>query len=112
MGALHQGHASLVKTCGNNNDVVVVSIFVNPTQFNNSKDLDKYPRDLEADIRFLQEQISKPLIVFAPSAEEIYSGDISSDTFDFKGLDKKWKESLDPDILTGWPLLSVSYLNL
>lgn len=101
MGALHQGHASLVKICADNNDVVVVSIFVNPTQFNNSKDLDKYPRDLEADMRFLQEQISKPLLVFAPSAEEIYSGDISSDTFDFKGLDKEMEGKFRPGHFDG-----------
>lgn len=70
MGALHQGHASLVQRAVKENDVVVVSIFVNPTQFNDPNDLLKYPRTLEADCKLLSEQGAQ--IVFAPSVEEIY----------------------------------------
>ena len=70
MGALHAGHASLVKRAVKENDVVVVSDFVNPTQFNDKNDLQKYPRTLEADCALLEaEGVS---FVFAPSVEEIY----------------------------------------
>ena len=70
MGALHDGHASLVKRAVKENDVVVVSDFVNPTQFNDKNDLLKYPRTLEADCALLEKHGAK--FVFAPSVEEIY----------------------------------------
>ena len=70
MGALHEGHASLVKRAVSENDVVVVSDFVNPTQFNDKNDLLKYPRTLEADCELLEKHGAA--FVFAPSVEEIY----------------------------------------
>ena len=70
MGALHDGHASLVKLAVAENEVVVVSDFVNPTQFNDKNDLLKYPRTLEADCELLEKE--NATYVFAPSVEEIY----------------------------------------
>ena len=70
MGALHEGHASLVKRAVKENDIVVVSDFVNPTQFNDKNDLLKYPRTLEADCELLEKEGAA--YVFAPSVEEIY----------------------------------------
>ena len=70
MGALHAGHASLVKRSVNENDVTVVSVFVNPTQFNDRNDLVKYPRTLEADCKLLED--CGATLVFAPSVEEMY----------------------------------------
>jgi len=70
MGALHKGHLSLVERARAANDAVVVSVFVNPTQFNNKKDLETYPRTEEADARLLQEAGTD--IMFAPEAEEVY----------------------------------------
>lgn len=70
MGALHDGHASLVKKSIEDNDITVVSVFVNPTQFNDPKDLSSYPRDLDADCKLL-ETIGADY-VFAPSVEEMY----------------------------------------
>jgi pantoate--beta-alanine ligase len=83
MGALHKGHASLVSRSVKENDVTVVSVFVNPTQFNDKNDLKNYPRDLEADCRLLEETFkaalpnsqpstSNSLYVLAPSVEEMY----------------------------------------
>lgn len=70
MGALHQGHASLIKKSSQNNELTVVSIFVNPTQFNNSNDLEKYPRTLEADLKLAEDAGAH--IVLAPHFEEMY----------------------------------------
>lgn len=70
MGALHQGHASLVLRSVQENDVTVVSIFLNPTQFNDKTDLEKYPRTLDADCELLAE--CGATVAFAPSVEEIY----------------------------------------
>ena len=87
MGALHFGHLSLVKRALANNDTVVVSIFVNPTQFDNTEDLDKYPSNIESDIALLT-SVSKEIIVFAPTKIEIYDGNVRSKSFDFNGLEK------------------------
>jgi len=70
MGALHQGHASLVSRSVKENDVTVVSVFVNPTQFNDKNDLEKYPRTLEADCKLLEAEGAT--LVFAPSVAEVY----------------------------------------
>lgn len=70
MGALHEGHASLVRRSVEENDVTVVSIFLNPTQFNDPKDLERYPRTLDADCRLLEQY--KADIAFAPSVKEVY----------------------------------------
>lgn len=87
MGALHEGHISLIKKAISENKVVIVSIFVNPTQFNNTEDLKKYPETLEEDILLL-EKISNQIIIFAPSVQEIYSESVTSKSYDFDGLDK------------------------
>lgn len=85
MGALHEGHLSLVKQCIADNDVCIVSIFVNPTQFNNREDLEKYPRNLERDCEFLN-SIGVG-VIFAPSVDEVYP-EPDTRQFDFGQLDK------------------------
>lgn len=70
MGALHEGHASLVRRSVEENDITVVSIFLNPTQFNDPKDLERYPRTLESDCAILEECGAQ--IAFAPTVKEIY----------------------------------------
>lgn len=87
MGALHQGHMALVKTALSQNDVAIVSVFVNPTQFNNQEDLDKYPRTLERDVNLLKTVSTDKIIVFAPTVETIYNGNTISEQFDFDGLE-------------------------
>ncbi|MDT0295292.1 pantoate--beta-alanine ligase [Mesonia ostreae] len=83
MGALHDGHLSLIEFAKNACDIVVVSIFVNPTQFNNQEDLEKYPRTLDNDIQLIEKKTAKNSIVFAPSAQEVYGENVSSSHFNF-----------------------------
>ena len=85
MGALHEGHASLVKRSVEENDVTVVSVFVNPTQFNDKGDLERYPRTLDADCALLSSLGAN--YVFAPSVEEVYP-EPDTRVFDFAPLDK------------------------
>jgi len=80
MGALHEGHLSLVRQCIKENDICVVSIFVNPTQFNSKKDLETYPRTLEQDYALLKEIGCN--YVFVPSIEEMYP-EPDTRSFDF-----------------------------
>jgi pantoate--beta-alanine ligase len=86
MGALHAGHLSLMQESCNQNEVTIVSIFVNPTQFNNPEDLKKYPRTLDSDVEKIQ-KLNPKIVVFAPSVEQIYGDIASTQKFDFDGLE-------------------------
>lgn len=86
MGALHQGHLSLMQVALQQNDALVVSIFVNPTQFDNKEDLEKYPRTLERDVKLL-EKLPNDIIVYAPSVNDIYEGNTKAENFHFDGLE-------------------------
>ena len=87
MGAIHNGHLSLVERSISQNDFTLVSIFVNPTQFNNVDDLKTYPSDIDKDLKLLR-SISEKIIVFMPEPNELYSGNIRLDQFNFNGLDR------------------------
>ena len=87
MGALHKGHLSLVERSLVENDFTIVSIFINPTQFNDKEDLANYPKNLTKDCDFL-EAISDDIIIFAPEISDIYDKNISVKKFDFQGLDR------------------------
>ncbi|EKF55478.1 pantoate-beta-alanine ligase [Galbibacter marinus] len=100
MGALHKGHLSLVSRALEENDLVVVSIFVNPTQFNNPEDLAKYPKTLDKDVGLLEE-LNDQIIIFAPSAEEMYQDDITSEKFDFDGLEFQMEGKFRPGHFDG-----------
>lgn len=100
MGALHLGHLSLITKAIQENEVVVVSIFVNPTQFNNSEDLEKYPRTLEADVEQIK-KISEDVIIYAPTVEDIYGDAVVSENFDFEGLDKVMEGEFRPGHFDG-----------
>ena len=87
MGALHEGHISLLKRCQEKNEISIVSIFVNPTQFDNADDLVKYPKTLKRDSELLKKHNCD--VVFAPSVEEIYNKNVASISFDFDGLENE-----------------------
>ncbi len=101
MGALHEGHASLVRRAVEDNDICVVSVFVNPTQFNNKEDLAKYPRNIERDAVLLQSIGAD--YVFAPTPEEMYSAEEMNTTFefDFAGLDQVMEGKMRPGHFNG-----------
>ncbi|MDO4782093.1 MAG: pantoate--beta-alanine ligase [Capnocytophaga felis] len=100
MGALHEGHLSLISKSLSENDVTVMSIFVNPTQFNNAEDLKKYPRTLEADVEKIK-KISEKVIVYAPNTEDIYGENVVSEKFNFEGLDKVMEGEFRPGHFDG-----------
>lgn len=101
MGALHAGHASLVKCACAENDVCVVSVFVNPTQFNNKEDLLKYPRNIVKDAELLADLGVH--FVFAPTPEEMYSPEEMENAFvfDFAGLDQVMEGKMRPGHFNG-----------
>ncbi len=101
MGALHEGHASLVRRSVEDNKVTFVSVFVNPTQFNNKEDLEKYPRDIERDAELLASLGVD--FVFAPAPEDIYSAEEMNTTFafDFAGLDQMMEGKMRPGHFNG-----------
>ncbi|MGC6470705.1 MAG: pantoate--beta-alanine ligase [Flavobacteriales bacterium] len=99
MGALHEGHLSLIKMASYQCDVVVVSIFVNPTQFNNSNDLSAYPHDLENDIRLLESVDCS--ILFAPSRKEVYPSGENTRRYKLNDLDKRLEGKKRPGHFDG-----------
>jgi len=100
MGALHKGHLALMQRSIKENDDTVVSIFVNPTQFNNPEDLDKYPRTLEEDVKKMR-GLSDKIILYAPSVDDIYEGNTVSQPFDFDGLENQMEGKFRPGHFNG-----------
>ena len=98
MGALHEGHASLVRRSVEENDVTVVSIFLNPTQFNDPKDLERYPRTLDADCQLLEQ--CKADIAFAPTVKEIYP-ELDTRQFSYPPTDSVMEGAMRPGHFNG-----------
>ncbi|MTI37996.1 pantoate--beta-alanine ligase, partial [Fulvivirga lutimaris] len=109
MGALHDGHAALLKASLAENDVTVCSIFVNPTQFNNDEDLKNYPRTYEEDIEFLKSFECD--IVFNPSAEEMYPKSPSL-KFNFADLEQSMEGSYRPGHFNGVAIVVSKLFNI
>ena len=100
MGALHQGHLALMQKSLLENENTVVSIFVNPTQFNNPEDLAKYPRTMEEDVKKLTD-LNPNIILYAPAVEDIYDGKPLSQSFDFDGLENQMEGRFRPGHFNG-----------
>ena len=101
MGALHGGHLSLINQAIDENDHVIVSIYINPTQFDDKQDLDKYPYNLEEDIKILKTIKNDKLSLFTPSNFEIYGKNISKENFNFEGLDQHMEGKFRPGHFAG-----------
>ncbi len=97
MGALHEGHLSLMRQARKENQVTVCSIFVNPTQFNNQEDLEKYPRTLDKDLELVEPYID---FVFAPTAEEVYR-EPATEKYDFGALEQVMEGPARPGHFNG-----------
>jgi pantoate--beta-alanine ligase len=100
MGALHDGHLSLLNSSLLKNTQTVISIFVNPTQFNNVEDLKKYPRTLEKDVEKIK-SISNKIIVYAPEVDDIYEGNTKSTHYNFDGLENQMEGKFRPGHFDG-----------
>lgn len=109
MGALHDGHLDLVKKAKENSDVVIVSIFVNPTQFNNQKDFENYPKTLNKDLDLLDK--TGVDFVFVPSNQEIYTS-IPSLVIDFGSIDKVLEGAFRPGHFNGVGIVVSKLLNI
>lgn len=99
MGALHQGHITLVEKSKSQNDFTIVSVFVNPTQFNNLEDLEKYPRTEDADAQLLEQ--AGVDAVFFPTVEVIYPDGAESAQFEFNGLENQMEGKFRPGHFDG-----------
>lgn len=100
MGALHEGHLSLLSQSLKENEISVVSIFVNPTQFNNPEDLAKYPRTLERDVEKIA-SLNAKVLIYAPSVEDIYHGKTVSQSFQYDGLENQMEGKHRPGHFDG-----------
>lgn len=109
MGALHDGHLSLIKAAKLQNSLTVCSIYVNPTQFNNTIDLQKYPRKLEEDVKLLEKVGCD--VIFCPENDEMYETD-SRLKFDFGSLDKVMEGKFRPGHFSGVALVVSKFFNI
>lgn len=110
MGALHDGHAALIDQSVQDNDITICSIFVNPIQFNNSSDLEKYPRTLDADAALLSKH--KCDVLFAPSAQEMYPNGMPQLTIDFGYQNSVMEGSFRPGHFSGVGVVVAKLFNI
>lgn len=100
MGALHDGHISLYEAASHDNDLIISSIFINPTQFNNAEDLLKYPKTLDQDLQKLKES-GYVSAVYLPSEKDLYPNGTASKSYDFGGLDREMEGASRPGHFDG-----------
>ena len=101
MGAIHAGHITLIKNSINQNNITVVSIFVNPTQFDDQIDLEKYPKDLVNDIKFISLKVDADVVIYAPEVMDLYEENVSIETFDFRGIELLMEGKFRPGHFNG-----------
>lgn len=110
MGALHDGHLEIVKKSIEDNDYTVVSVFVNPTQFNNAVDLEKYPREVDKDLKKLEQAGAD--VAFVPAVSEIYGNHVQPDDIDLGGLDELMEGAHRPGHFDGVATVIMRFFDL
>lgn len=110
MGALHQGHLSLLKKSRSQNELSLCSVFINPTQFNNKADLKNYPSRLKEDLKLLD--VAGCDVVFTPSISEIYPGGLQSEEYDFGQLDKVMEGAQRPGHFNGVAMVVARFFEI
>ena len=100
MGALHEGHLSLIRRAASENDIAVVSLFVNPIQFNNKEDLEKYPRTLDVDLSLISSHVEGEVFTFAPTVEEMYPEPVNT-VYHFGALEEVMEGPQRPGHFSG-----------
>tara|TARA_R110000850_G_scaffold271031_2_gene404641 strand:- start:29954 stop:30853 length:900 start_codon:yes stop_codon:yes gene_type:complete len=111
MGALHKGHLSLIQLALESNDVVIVSVFVNPTQFNNQEDFNNYPRTVNEDVSLLT-GFGNKVLVYVPEVSDIYPNGIKSEHFEFGGIENEMEGKFRPGHFDGVGTVLKSFFNL
>ena len=101
MGALHMGHVSLIKKACKENNIVIVSIYVNPTQFDKKNDLNKYPKNLKKDINILRSLNEDKVVLFTPDNKEIYGARTTKEKFSFGSVENKLEGKFRPGHFEG-----------
>ncbi|MEX2350171.1 MAG: pantoate--beta-alanine ligase [Flavobacteriaceae bacterium] len=111
MGALHKGHLSLIQLALEDNELVVVSVFVNPTQFNNEVDFIKYPRTVDEDVTLLK-GFGEKVLVYVPEVTDIYPNETQSEHFEFGGIEYEMEGKFRPGHFDGVGTVLKSFFNL
>ena len=111
MGSLHKGHLSLIEKALNENEQVIVTIFINPTQFQHSDEINKYPKNLDLDFQIIK-NLSPKIIIYAPESKDLYKSSITSSSFNFGNIEKVMEGKVRPGHFQGVATVVEKLLNI
>jgi len=111
MGSLHKGHLSLIERALNENEQVIVTIFINPTQFQHPDEINKYPKNLELDFQIIK-TLSPKIIIYAPESKDLYKSSIASSLFNFGNIEKVMEGKVRPGHFQGVATVVEKLLNI
>ena len=111
MGSLHKGHLSLIERALNENEQVIVTIFINPTQFQHPDEINKYPKNLDLDFQIIK-TLSPKIIIYAPESKDLYKSSIASSLFNFGNIEKVMEGKVRPGHFQGVATVVEKLLNI
>ena len=111
MGSLHKGHLSLIERALNENEQVIVTIFINPTQFQHPDEINKYPKNLDLDFQIIK-TLSPKIIIYAPESKDLYKSSIASSLFNFGNIEKVMEGKIRPGHFQGVATIVEKLLNI